>query len=55
MYTRNREGLNVYKRSNYIFNISIIVEKSMYLPRRCIYLEMVRKLAIFFTGLEVLK
>lgn len=53
MILRNKDGKNTYSRQNYIFNISIMVEKNRFFENRLIFQEICRKIVYFFTSLEV--
>lgn len=55
MIMRNKDGKNTYSRQNYIFNISIMVEKTIFFENRLIFQEICRKIVYFFTSLEVKK
>ncbi len=44
----------VYNREKYIFNVSLVIEKSEYMKRKLNLKEMVRKIIYFFTSLEVI-
>ncbi|KAL4446982.1 hypothetical protein ABPG74_014954 [Tetrahymena malaccensis] len=50
---RNKEKEKIYSREKYIFNICIMVRKEQYLSRKFWYQEITRKLAFFFTSLEI--
>ena len=49
----NLSKVEIYNRSIFIFSVCIMVRKDQYLSRKFWYQETVRKLALFFTALEV--